>query len=49
MTILNDEQAFNNAYRNYMEKGGHSYDEWDIRMAWSHYKLDPSDYDFLFE
>ena len=49
MTILHDEQAFDYAYRNYMDKGGHSYDEWDIRMAWKHYNNDPGYYDFLFQ
>lgn len=45
--VTNDE--FELAYRRAMDKGGHSYDDWDIAMALSGYKEVPSKYEWVFE
>ena len=41
------EDLFKLRYREYMDKGGHSYDEWDISWAWDRYQTHPREYYFL--
>lgn len=47
MIELVSKAKFNAAYREYMENGGHSYDEWDRAAAWSDYQIDPTKYEWL--
>lgn len=49
MPELMSKNTFADAYRKYMEEGGHSYDPYDVIAAWHSYKKNPNDYNFLFE
>lgn len=44
-TVNKDE--FELAYRRYMDRGGHSYDAWDIAAAWRDYQNGTDSFDWL--
>jgi hypothetical protein len=39
--------AFELAFRRYMEEGGHSYDPWDIAANWGLYQENPGKFSWL--
>jgi hypothetical protein len=44
-----NKDAFELAFRRYMEDGGHSYDQWDIAYAWREYQVNSDKYAWLNE